>query len=426
MQILQRLLGFFQRSEPQPSVLPSLLDAVDSMTERVVELQTALTACRAVGPENGGQGEGPKADFIEGVLRAAGVADILRVDAPDERVPGGLRPNIVATLPGRQPRALWLFAHMDVVPAGDPSLWRTDPWQVVRDGDRLTGRGVEDNQQSLVSMLVLAEALHSLQITPELTLKLVFMSDEECGNGKGLNHVLAGRRDLFPDDDLYIVPDGGSPEGEQILVAEKSIYWLKVTVTGAQCHASTPDRGHNSLVGAAAAVLALRRLDEAFPQRDALFAPDRCTFTPTRHESNVDGVNIMPGRDVFWVDCRLLPGVVPDAGRAAAQELASEACEAHGCTAAVEEGMLQSASRTDPESPVVRLLAAALESEGAKPRVVGIGGGTVAAPLRRAGLSACVWSTILGCCHEPNESSSIAATLRDARVFARLLLEGRQ
>ncbi len=406
--------------------LSSLLATIASRAERVCELQTQLTAARAVGPENGGQGEGPKAAFIETVLRAAGITDIMHVDAPDERVPGGLRPNIIATVPGRQSRALWLFAHMDVVPTGDLSLWKTDPWQVTRDGDRLTGRGVEDNQQSLVSMLVLAEALQSLQITPELTLRLVFMSDEECGNSKGLGHVLNARRDIFADGDLYIVPDGGSPSGSDILVAEKSIFWLRITVTGAQCHASTPDKGRNSLVAAAAVILALQDLDRVFPQRDALFEPGRCTFTPTRHENNVDGVNIMPGRDVFWVDCRLLPGVDPEAVRAEAQALAAAAARAHGCTALVEEGMLQRASRTEPESPVVRLLSGALEDESVTPKLVGIGGGTVAALLRHAGLAACVWSTICGCCHEPNEHSSIANTLRDARVFARLLLEARQ
>lgn len=401
-----------------------LLSRIAAQDDRVQELQTRLTAARAVGPENGGEGEAAKAACIEEVLKNAGITDIIHVDAPDDRVPAGVRPNIVATIPGRQKRALWLFAHMDVVPAGDLGLWKTDPWTVVRDGDMLCGRGVEDNQQSLVSMLILAEALSTLRIVPELTLRLVFMSDEECGNHKGLDYVLQTRRDLFPEDDYYIVPDGGSPEGNEILVAEKSIYWLKFIITGRQCHASTPDKGENALTASSAVILAMRALNKDFPQRDSLFEPDRCTFTPTRHELNVDGVNIMPGRDVFWMDSRLLPGVSPAAVRVRATELAQAAAAGFGCTVEVEEGMLQRASKTDPAAPVVRALSKALQEEGVTPRLVGIGGGTVAALLRHAGLPACVWSTIMECCHEPNEHASISNTLRDSAVFARLVLGG--
>ena len=203
-----------------------------------------------------------KALYIEDCLRACGVSDIRRLDAADPRVPSGLRPNVVARIPGRSSRTLWLFAHMDVVPPGDPALWHSDPWQVVRQGDMLVGRGVEDNQQGLVSMLLLAEALHACDITPELSLGLVFMADEECGNDYGLAHVLE-RHAALPEgerflraDDFYIVPDSGSPTGADIEVAEKCLCWLKVDVSGVQCHASTPHKGRNAFVAGAAAVLA--------------------------------------------------------------------------------------------------------------------------------------------------------------------------
>lgn len=403
--------------------LKSLLLYLDSQADRVQALQTALTAARAVGPENGGQGEGKKARFIEDVLKKACVSDIIHIDAEDSRVPGKTRPNIIATIKGRSDKALWLFAHMDVVPEGDLSLWHTDPWQVERRGDTLYGRGVEDNQQALVSMLLLAEGLAHCKIQPERTLKLVFMSDEECGNMKGLDYVLKMRRDLFPDDDLYIVPDGGSPTGNTILVAEKSICQLKVSISGTQCHASTPDKGCNALVAASAAILAMKELEKDFPERDDLFETPCSTFTPTRHELNVAGVNIMPGRDVFWLDCRLLPSVDPEAVLARVTELAMAAAAIYGCTASVEKGLLQKASKTDPDAPVVRTLAGVLAREGKKPELLGIGGGTVAALLRHAGIPACVWSTIAECCHEPNEHSSIANTITDARIFGRLALE---
>ena len=157
----------------------SCLQHIASQRGRVIELQTALTAFRALGPENGGDGEHAKAAYIEEQLRACGVTDITHVDSPDARVTSGLRPNIVARIPGASPRTLWIFGHMDVVPPGDAASWHGDPWQVRVDGDSLVGRGVEDNQQAIVSALLVAEALHALRITPPLTLGMVFMADAE-------------------------------------------------------------------------------------------------------------------------------------------------------------------------------------------------------------------------------------------------------
>ena len=50
----------------------SLLERIAAHAEDVPEIQTALTACRAVGPENGGHGEGAKAGLIENILRRFG------------------------------------------------------------------------------------------------------------------------------------------------------------------------------------------------------------------------------------------------------------------------------------------------------------------------------------------------------------------
>ena len=45
-----------------------------------------------------------------------------------------------------------------------------------------------------------------------------------------------------------------------------------------------------------------------------------------------------------------------------------------------------------------------------------------AALLRERGLPAVVWSCIANTCHQPNERSSITATLKDAQVFAHILM----
>ena len=71
--------------------------------EEMISLQRELVARVAVGPDQGGPGEEEKALFLKDLLTGWG----LKVDnypAPDPRVAGGERPDLVAFLPGRRPK----------------------------------------------------------------------------------------------------------------------------------------------------------------------------------------------------------------------------------------------------------------------------------------------------------------------------------
>ena len=84
---------------------------------------------------------------------------------------------------------------------------------------------------------------------------------------------------------------------------------------------------------------------------------------------------------------------------------------------------LQAAPATAPDAPVVLALQRAIRAVyGREARPQGIGGGTVAALFRRAGLPAVVWGTIADTCHQPNEYALISNTLSDAAVLAALFL----
>ena len=407
------------------NTLETLVRGLATREERVVALQSTLTACRALGPENGGQGEMEKTLWIAARLTDCGIGDLTRLDAPDPRVECGLRPNLIARVPGRVSRTLWLFGHTDVVPPGDAGAWTSDPWQVRREGDFLYGRGVEDNQQAIVSMLLLAEELRACGVTPGLTLGLVFMADEESGSAYGLQHILTAAPELFRPDDLCIVPDAGSPRGDIIETAEKGVLWLRVQVTGVQCHGSTPEKGRNAFLAASALALACHEgLHAAFAAEDDLFIPPCSTFVPGKHEANVPNINTVPGNDVFYVDCRLLPQVRADDVQAKLRELADAVERQYGVRVSLDVVQRQEASFTPASSPVVTALQDAVARVyGVQARPVGIGGASVAALLRKRGLPAAVWSCIENTCHAPDERASITSAIRDAQVFAHILMQ---
>lgn len=397
-----------------------LMQHILTLGERAFAIQSALTAIPAIGPDNGGQGEWAKADIVASMLKACGITEIMRLDSPDPRVESGKRPNLVARVQGKSPHTLWLFGHMDVVPPG--LGWQTDPWTVSRDGDKIIGRGVEDNQQAITSMLLLAQSLYDLKITPELSLGLVFMADEESGSKHGLDYILKTAPELFSVNDYFVVPDGGSQDASSIEIAEKAQLWLKFTITGRQCHASAPQNGINAFAAASRLVEALCHLPEFFPQRSELFDPPASTFIPTRHDGNNVAINILPGMDIFYLDCRLLPEIPKNKVLEKITALAGEVAASTAASIDVEIVQEQDASATPVDSEIVaRLKKAVAAIYGVQARPCGIGGATVAALLRKANLPVAVWSCILNTCHQPNECSSLLAACKDAAVFGMIL-----
>lgn len=399
-----------------------LFSAIDESREEIVRTMVEMLRIPAIGPENGGEGELPRATFLEERLHAFGFTQVERYDAPDERVPSGRRPNIVARVRGRSSRMIWFIAHMDTVPPGDLTAWESPPFEpLVREG-RIYGRGSEDNGQGLISALFAARAFLTTGVVPEWSIGLVFVADEECGNVKGIDHVIA--QGIFSAGDLILVPDYGKPEGDVVEVAEKSLLWLKFTIHGVQAHASTPQLGLNAMEVASELIVSLAKtLRRKYPNSSSLFEPATSTFSPTKREANVPNVNTIPGLDVFYFDCRVLPEVPLDEVLKVVRGAVRRAEKRSGAKISVEiVQRSDSAPALSPDAEVVQLLSEAVgivRGHGLRP--VGIGGGTCATPVRRIGLPAAVWLTCEHLAHQVNESCGIDNLLTDAKVYAALL-----
>jgi len=397
---------------------------IENSVEDMIGLETLLTSIPALAPESGGEGELEKAIALEKWLRANGVSDLVRMDAPDSRVASGIRPNLVATIPGKDDgRRLWIMAHLDVVPEGERSLWHSDPWKVqVRDG-KVIGRGVEDNQQGLVSSVFAALAFVKQGIVPERTIKLLFVADEEVGSKFGIQYLIENYS-LFRKEDLIIIPDGGNADGTEIEVAEKNICWLKVITKGKQTHAAMPDKGSNAFLAACDLALRIHALETSFfTARNPLFSPDRTTINPTKKEANVPNVNTIPGDDVFYVDMRILPEYSVAAALAELRKLADAVEQQYAVKISFEVVQSNESRATPADAPVVAELARAVKSVyGVNAKPIGIGGGTVGAYVRKAGFDCVVWARMNETAHQPDESAELANLVGDAKVFAELAM----
>ncbi|RLB43222.1 MAG: diaminopimelate aminotransferase [Deltaproteobacteria bacterium] len=403
-----------------------IFSQIDFYRGEVISLQQELTSRVALGPVNGGSGEHEKTTYIEEIIRELKPAELEQVNAPDPKAESGYRPNLVALWDGKEdlPR-LWILSHSDIVPPGDLSLWQSDPYQVRVEGDKIYGRGVEDNQHGIVSSILAVRAIIDSGLKPLRPIGIAIVADEETGSRYGLCYLLEKRRELFRDTDLIVVPDGGNETGTMIEVAEKSILWVRFTVLGKQCHASTPHKGKNSLTAAARLIVALEKIRENFDERDELFSPPISTFEPTKMEANVENVNTIPGKDVFYMDCRILPRFEVETVLERCREIAGEVSESLSVEIKVDIAHKEDAAPpTAADAPVVKSLSRAIRLvTGREARPMGIGGGTVAAFFRKAGLPAAVWCTSPDTAHQPNEYCLIPDILTDAKVFAAMAME---
>ncbi|MFA6584154.1 MAG: M20 family metallo-hydrolase, partial [Elusimicrobiaceae bacterium] len=352
--------------------------------------------------------------------------ELIHIDAPQKEAEGGVRPNLAVKFYGKnRAKTLWIMAHTDVVGTGDRAMWKTDPFTVVREGNKIYGRGVEDNQQGLVSGILAAKAVRDENIIPPVNLGLFINADEETGSGYGADYVIKTRPELFGKDDLIIIPDGGLADGSMIEVAEKSIIWAKFTVTGKQAHASRPSDAVSAVRAAnELSVLLDKNLHKKFPAQDPLYDPPGSTFEPTKREANVESINIVPGKDVFCFDCRILPSYNIADVKKEFDKAAREIEKKRGVKVTVEYAQELAAPKpTDPDGELVNLIktaAKAIYKVDAKP--MGIGGGTVAAYFREKGYQAAVYSKLDESAHQYNEYCILDNLLGDAKVILHCLL----
>ena len=386
-----------------------------------VELESLLTSIPAMAPESDGDGEEKKANALQEYLVSLGFPQPKYFYAPDERVSTKRRPNMLFTIEGRRKESLWIISHLDVVPPGDEAKWKSSPWQVVREGDRIIGRGVEDDQQGLTSSVLAALPFIKHNIIPEYTVKLLFVADEEVGSKYGVCYLLKEEK-LFEKDDLILVPDGGDPKGETIEVAEKTTIWFKFITRGEQTHASMPDSGNNAFVAGSDLVLRLHNLQNVFNKKDELFAPSYSTFQPTKKEANVPNINTIPGEDVFYMDARILPLYKPEEVVEAVKKECKAVEEKYGVEVSCEYDDIEYSPQTPKDAKIVTELKKALKKlRGVDASIIGIGGGTVAAPLRCAGFDAAIWSTLDDMAHQPNEYAIVKNIVDDALIMAALM-----
>ena len=235
-----------------------VLDAIDSQWafDRLVELMSIPSI-------TGTAAESEAQHWLAGYFDPLGLdTDLWAIDLPEATnhpdFPGMEAPRteawgLVGTTGAGDGPTLILNGHIDVVPAGDVSLWAHDPFQPRVDGDVLHGRGACDMKAGLVAAMVVAKAVQDSGIGLVGTLALHSVAGEEDG---GLGAWSTLRRGYRGDAAVILEPTSGS-----VHTANAGALTFRIDVAGRAAHGATRDLGVSAFEAFWPIHLALRDLE---------------------------------------------------------------------------------------------------------------------------------------------------------------------
>lgn len=136
-------------------------------------------------------------------------------------------------------KSIILNGHIDVVPEGDMSKWKYDPYLGVIEDGKLYGRGSTDMKGGNVALILALEAIISSGV--KLKGDVIFQSviDEEAGGAGSLSTILRGYR-----ADAALIPE---PTNMKLFIKQQGSMWFRVIVKGKSAHGGTRYEGVSAL-----------------------------------------------------------------------------------------------------------------------------------------------------------------------------------
>jgi succinyl-diaminopimelate desuccinylase len=278
-----------------------------------VALTAELIRCPSVTPAEGGA-----IALLAARLAAAGFRTV-RVDR------GGIA-NLYARW-GTAGPVLGFNGHTDVVPPGDPSRWRHDPFAAVIEDGRIYGRGAADMKSGVAAFV--AAAIDFVAATPPAGSVVVTVTGDEEGDGvDGTAAILDWMAEAGERMDHCLVGEPTCPSrmGEMIKIGRRGSLTVYLTAYGVQGHSAYPERAKNPLPALVRLLdrLAARELDRG----TAHFGPS--TLAITTVDVGNPASNVIPAEARATVNIRFNDAHTPESLSAWIEEEADRVAKASG------------------------------------------------------------------------------------------------
>lgn len=259
-------------------------------------------------------------NYVENYLKNAGISFVEVGDNPEH-------PNIVAKIGSDEGYQVGWNGHLDVVPAGDLSQWKWNPFSAEVTDTQILGRGTSDMKSGVAGLLFATRILKKLNVPINGGITMHIVSDEESGSQYGTKWL--AKNGYFEGLDGIII---GEPTSNwTIETGQKGQLHIDIKAKGVCAHGSLAQyKGENAILKLSRVIQKLDQLTRVkghIPE-DLKDAYQQSVWVDNQ-EIGVDGAgqvlghvscnvgvirggsasNVVPDSASALVDCRLPYGV---------------------------------------------------------------------------------------------------------------------
>jgi succinyl-diaminopimelate desuccinylase len=210
------------------------------MPADALDLCRALLRCASVTPQDGGS-----LGVLEAALKQAGfVTHRVTFSAPGTSDIDNLYARI-----GTSPPYLVFAGHTDVVPVGDASRWRFDPFSAELSDGAVWGRGAADMKGAIGAFAAAAIAHVERHGIKRGSIGFLITGDEEGPAINGTEKLIRWAYEQGERFDHCIVGEPTNPEslGDMLKIGRRGSLNGTLVVHGRQGHAAYPERADNPI-----------------------------------------------------------------------------------------------------------------------------------------------------------------------------------
>jgi succinyl-diaminopimelate desuccinylase len=214
----------------------SNLMTTTSTQKKLIELTSRLIDERSITPDAAGC-----FDYITAQCESKGLYC--------KRVDRNATQNLLITTHQAKRFSLLLSGHVDVVPPGDITKWRFDPFQATIADDILYGRGAVDMKSSVAALLMAVfDNLDHLK-TQQTPVAILLTSDEEGDAIDGTQYAMAELTAMGYLFDYALVGEPTSVDqvGDTVKIGRRGSLTGRITLTGQQSHVAYASEHINPL-----------------------------------------------------------------------------------------------------------------------------------------------------------------------------------
>ena len=164
------------------------------------------------------------------------------------------RYNLIACFKGSSNgRSILFDGHVDTMPPGELSFWKTNPFLPTFEDGKLFGLGTSDMKAGLMAAIMAMKLLKDADIPLPGDVKIISVVDEEGGGNGSIAAMLNGH-----NADAGVVCE---PSENSIIIGHMGFIFFRVDVRGIALHSGNKWKGINAIEKAIILIQALQDLE---------------------------------------------------------------------------------------------------------------------------------------------------------------------